>query len=451
MMQRRVLAELLLIATESLAVFMVAAALAGAARGDGPAYPFVLIAMLGGFGLVRLLLKFDTGRPALIAAAACASVLAVMIILNLGYAPERGPLSLYWLSRLLYHTNQVMRQQLWAVMGVVCVGAAWLRGAALAQREVSYTSALASYTLGLVLVVALLLFGQGAHAAPAFDAAALPYFMLGLLTLSVIHLSRAEHHHGDMLRGPWALTLAGTVAVMAAVSAAIGLLPIGLLNTALGAVANVVLTVISVVLFIIALPIAYLIYWLLKPLLGRYQQWQPPRRESTGETIQRIQESSQNGQPELLVVLFKVIFLAAVFALAGYIIWRAYRRLRRPLRLDSDELHETVQHEGSLGDDLGALMRGLLGRFRRSAPPPEPDLPPDLLAVRRLYLRALEKSAAEGSPRPPASTPAEFAPTLAGTLHTPAAERLSEHFAAARYGRLATHQPELSELEREIR
>src|SRR5581483_9020229 len=128
----------------------------------------------------------------------------------------------------------------------------------LAQREISYTSALASYTLGLVLVVLLLLFGQGAHAAPAIDAAALPYFMLGLLTLSVIHLSRAEHHHGDMLRGPWALTLMGTVIVMAAVSAAIGLLPIGLLNTVLGAVANVVLTVISVVLFIVALPIAYL-------------------------------------------------------------------------------------------------------------------------------------------------------------------------------------------------
>jgi hypothetical protein len=245
------------------------------------------------------------------------------------------------------------------------------------------------------------------------------------------------------------------VAVLAAISALIGLFPIGFLNRILSVVGNAVLLLVSLVVFIIAYPIAYALYWLLQPLFDRFSDWRPPPPQEIdrGEFTQRLREEAErNPTAEWLLLVLKLFFLAAVCALIGYVLWRAYRRLVNPLRSDDEETRVSLAAEGSLGEDLGALFRGLLGRFQRpDVRPREPDLPPDLLAVRRLYLRALEKAAAEGAARPPAATPSEFAPALAAALHTPAAARLSERFAAARYGRKPTSRPELAELERDIR
>lgn len=449
-MWRRRFADVSMLGTESLALFVLASALTAAAGGRGPSLVTVFVAMLGGFYLVRFLLHFDAGRPALIGAGMAVSALALLALFNLQYDPAHVPFSFAWLGDLAADPDAFLARRWPAAWGVIIIAFAWFRAVAVAQRDLTHQAALSSYTAGLLIVVVMLLLGQGSAAAARINAAALPYFMLGLLTLSLIHLSRAEHHQGDFLRGPWLATLAGTVGLLTLVSALIGLFPIDLLNALLAPVGVLVLRVLDVVILIIALPIAFIVVWLINLITGgKPLEWPRMNRIASEQAEQVQRQAEQGGPPEFFAVLGKALFLMSLMALVGIGLWWAFRRLRRPLGSD-DETRESLAAEGSLGEDLGALLGGLLGRFRRRpAPDREPALPGGVLAVRRLYVRALRRAEAAGVERPPAETPSEFAPALSQALHTPTAVTLSERFAAARYGLLAPSREELAELERE--
>ena len=451
-MWRRRLADIGMLATESVALFVLGTALGSGSDGRRLSFVTVLLAMLGGFYLVRFLVNFDTGRPALIGVGIAASLLALLVLLNLQYDPAAVPLSLAWLRGLIGDPEGFLAGKSGAVYGVIIVAFAWGRAVALAQREQTYQSALTSFSVGLLLVLALLVVGQGMAAADTINAAAVPYLVLGLLTLSLVQLSRAQYHQGDLLRGPWVATLVGTVGLLALVSAAIGLFPLGLLNTLLAPVGALALRALDLLILIIALPLAYLVQWIIGLIHGN-KPWELPTQDpaATDAVDDLRRRATEGGPPELLAILVKTLFLAALTALVAYILWRTFRRLRRPSAAD-DETRESLEREGGLGDDLGALLGGLLGRFRRAPRPDrEPDLPAGALAVRRLYLRALRRAEDAGVLRPESATPAEFAPSLAETLHAPAAVTLSERFAAARYGRVVPSRDEIAALEREVR
>jgi hypothetical protein len=453
-MWRYRLADLSLLTAESLVLFALGATLSaiGSGRGEGPSPLTVLAAMLGGFYFVRLLLRFDVALPVYVAVGAAVSLLAVMVLLNLQYDPSAGPLSLAWLHELASDPETFISRDPGKFWGWLIVAGAWLRGVVLAQRGLTYAGALTSYTVGLLVMMVLLLFGQGSEAAGAIDTAALPFFMLGLLTLSLVHLSRAEHHSRDVLGGPWLVTLAGTVGVLAVLSAVIGLFPIDFLNALLAPVGIVLLRILDVVIVIIAVPIALLVIFIVRLITGGRELQLPQLNQVASDTGERVQRQAQQGGPaEFFVVLAKVLFLLALAAAVALALWWVFRRLRRP-EAPADETREAIEGEGSLGDDLGALLGGLLGRFRRLGlhADREPALPPEVLAVRRVYVRALRRSAAAGVERPPAATPHEFAPALEATLHTPAAVTLSERFAAARYGLVAPPREELADLERAV-
>lgn len=451
-MWSRRLAELCMIATESVALFVLAAMLAAWGGDAGPSFLTVAAAMLGGFYLVRFLLHFDAERPSLIAAGIGVSLVALLVLLNVQYGSAAAPLSFGWLRRLLDDPEGALAGRGAVLLGIGVVAATWLRGTVKAQHKLTYQSALTSWSIGLLVVVLALLFGQGSRAAGAIDTAAVPYLVLGLLTLALAQLGRAQRHQGNLLRGPWAATLVGTVLLLAAVGALVGLVPLGVLNALLAPVGALMLWVFDALILVIALPIALLIQWLVGLLAGN-RPFQPPQNpagdQSAAEQLRR--KVTESGPPWLLVLLGKVLFLAVVTVLVAYIAWWAFHRLRRPAG-DADETRESLESEGGLGADLGALLGGLLGRFRRAPRPErEPALPEGVLAVRRLYVRALRRAEEAGVERPPAATPAEFAPALAEALQTPAAYPLSDRFAAARYGLVAPSREELRDLEREVR
>ncbi len=450
-MWRRRLAEWTLLTGEAVALFTVAAALAAVAGGAGPSFLTVWAAVLGGFFLVRLLLRFDVSAPPLVVAGAASTVLALLALGNLQYDPSAGPFSFAWLMELAAHPDGFLRGRWPAVWGVAVLCAGWFRGVWAAQHELTYGRALLSTSVGLVVVVMLVLFWQGSRAADAINAAALPYFMLGLLALALVHLAQAEYQTGAFLRGPWLLTLGGTVTLLALLSVAAGLFPLDVLNRLLAPVGLAALWLLDLVIFLIAYPVALLVVWLLRLVTGgRPLEWPQPRNIATTTAEQVQHQAEQSLLVAVLVFLLKAVLVLALAALVGFVLWLIFRRLRRPWRSEEPEESREALHEGGLGNDLVALLGALVGRFRRPQGVGEPDLPTAVLAVRRLYLRALQRAAERGAPRPPAATPHEFAPELARALDTPAAHALSEQFAAARYGLLPPPPSALAALEREI-
>jgi hypothetical protein len=448
-MWRRRLAELTLLTAEAVVLFMLAAALAAVAGGHGPAFVTVWAAVLGGFFLVRLLLRFDVATPPLVLAGAVTTALALLALGNLQYNPSGGPLALTWLFEFAAHPDAFLQDRWPAVWGVVALCAGWLRGVWAAQRDLTYERALRSISAGLSVVVVLVLFWQGSRAAGAINAAALPVFMLGLLSLALVHLAQAEYQTGDFLRGPWLLTLGGTVAALTVLSIAAGLFPLEMLNQLLAPLGLLALRVLDVLIFLIAYPIALLIVWLIGLVTGgRPLEWPQPRNLATTTAEQVQRQSEHTLLLAALLFLLKVLFVLALAALVGFVLWQIFRHLRRPGRgMGVEETREAL-HEGGLSADLAALVEALAGRFRRQARAVEPDLPPAVLAIRRLYLRALQRAEERGAVRPPAATPHEFAPELARALDTAAAVDLSECFAAARYGLLPPPPATLAELER---
>jgi hypothetical protein len=114
------------------------------------------------------------------------------------------------------------------------------------------------------------------------------------------------------------------------------------------------------------------------------------------------------------------------------------------------DLRESVWHEGSFFEDVGDLLGKLFARKgRRTAP--TPDLSPELLEVRRLYLEVLERAEDRGLERPPAKTPLEFAPPLSQHFHSTMPDRVSRAFTRARYGLKAMPSSEIERLRKEWR
>lgn len=446
---RRQPALITYLAADALIVFMLTAAVARAAGGPGPSAVIMLLAAFGGFLLVRGLQRFDAATPVLVGVASAGTLLAMLVLINLQYNFENGPLALGWLGELVTEPEELFRGKSAEVIGIVAILVAWFRGGLVAQRELTYTRALASYSVGLVITAVLLLFVQGSGARTAINGAALPYFMCGLLTLALVHLSRADATKGGLLSGPWLATLGGTIGTIAAVSLIIGLFPINFLNTVLAPVGWLALRVLDIVIFAIAVPIAFLVTLLLNLLLGDRQLNFPEVRQdfASDAAQQALERGEQGGPPEFLILLAKTIFLLLLAVAIGYALWRAYRRLVRPPVADaSGEEREALS--GSIGSDLGALLGSMLGRFRRGESTREPDLPADVRAVRRLYVRALDRAEQAATPRPASATPREFSTSLADALHNPAAVTLSERFAAARYGMVPPSKEELAALER---
>lgn len=451
MIGRGLLATLSFIVMESLAFYVVSLVLAGGAGGDGPAYLTVLLGLLGGFGLARLLQRFDLSAPVLAVAGAGGTVLLLTILLNLQYNPGGNPLSFSWFAGFAESPDGYLQTRWPETWGAFIVCAAWLRGVWLAQQEINYGLVLTSFSIGLVIFVVTLLFGQSTNAGDWINLAALPFFMTGLLSLALVQLWNAETTSGRAAHGPWIGVVIGTVAGLGLISALLGLFPLGLFYRLLAPVGLLTLRIIDLLIYAIALPISWLVTQILSRLVSEDTQWEINPRTATDAAQQAQEQGERSAFLGFLVVLFKFLFVLAVVALVAYILYRIFRHLRRRNARAGDEIREAVDSEGGLGSDLNALFRGLLNRWRRGdGGGREPDLPPGARRVRRLYLEMLDDAESKGAPRPPPATPHEFAPDLTRTYHAAAPQRLSDRFAAARYGRVEPTADEIALLEREM-
>lgn len=452
-MSRRLVLDLSFLLMESLALFVVSAVLTAASGGKSMVFPAFFAAEAGGFFLVRGLLQFDLPRRTLVIAGGLVSLLGVIVIAGLALDPSSWPPG--WSGTLRFLGNPGDTAQAagpTAVYGIAILIAAWGRGIMLSQERLERSQALRSFTLGLAALVLGLLAGQGSQAQGAVNAASIPLVAFSLLTLALIHLREARPDGAGALHGPWLLISAGTIAVLALAGAAIGVLPLGpagwLYDHAIEPVLAAVLIVIVWILIVVAYPFAWLIAWFLSNFVGQ-PKLQPlnPATVTQEDTSRVLQKGAHGGVSALLVVLFKLVFVVLLVVLISYLAYRLFYRLHRAPQ--EGEEREALDHEGSLRADLLSLFGSLLPRRGAHSAPPEPELPAELLRVRRLYIRALGHAQQQGHPRPAAATPDEFAPELAQTLAVNTADELTRAFVAARYGRIAPDAEQAQALERD--
>ncbi|MGH2583443.1 MAG: hypothetical protein ACRDJE_00850, partial [Dehalococcoidia bacterium] len=121
------MATLSFLVMESLIWYAAAQFLAGGAGGRGPAYVTVLLATLGGFGLARALQRFDLSSLPLVLIGGVATIVPLVVLLNLQYNAGGNPLSFDWLAGVVDSPDTYLQTRWPQTWGVVIVSAAWLR------------------------------------------------------------------------------------------------------------------------------------------------------------------------------------------------------------------------------------------------------------------------------------------------------------------------------------
>ncbi|MGH7622795.1 MAG: DUF4129 domain-containing protein [Gemmatimonadaceae bacterium] len=367
--------------------------------------------------------------------AAVISLAAVFVIAQCEYA--HAPWDFGWLGSLATHGGTVTDSERGIIAGGVVLALLWLRSVGAAGRVDNAASAFTSVLLGLAAVALAAVVSPPARGPDLFGALALAYVPLALVVLAMYQVTEPDRPLREAVAqsGRWLAAIIAVAFVVAVVASAIdprslgGLAPLGRpLLFVLGLIAKFLLAPIFAVL-------AGFIH--IFPSLPHHDiPKQPVVAPPPGIT-------KPHGTPEWQMIVGRVlagIVVALLIAAALALIWLALRRLR-PKKRDGHERRESIEDEQDLGNELGDLLDGLLGRFRR---PKRAAV--TAVAVRRLYHEMLADAAAAGVDRKPSATPLQFAPRLDAHYASDAPSAISAAFSGSRYGDVGFDAGSVAEL-----
>jgi hypothetical protein len=323
-------------------------------------------------------------------------------------------------------------------------------------RLANYTqpSVARTFSLGVLLSIVALLLRAFAQDDEAGRAAALTAQLVLLVGSGLLAqaLAREEEENDDSPRGwsgRWMATLAGAIAAVAllglAISALFGDQMGDVLAQAYAALSLVVLIVLSPFLLLIGVVVS----WLLSLLPNGVQFPTLPILAQPSPLEELTRGLLPEGTPPWLE--FSVVWLVGLLPLAllALLIALAKRRLRGGPR---DEERESLLSAGEVLGDLRALLAGLAGRGARKRAGLQAALEAlrgrdPASRARRAYIHMLLALEARERPRPPAATPAEFAPAASATLPAAATavDALTAAYERARYGAASEADAERAE------
>jgi len=432
------------VALETQAVYILAAFVAGLAARGAPPFLAFAAAAAGGLLVTRAVESFDLPPSVLTAIGGVLSAVGLLAIAALAFTPRGLPPAGF--GRGALQPDEPI--QLALLIGL------WLRAARVAQLNIARAHIVTSFSLGMGLLAIALLFDQGNRGYGAIEAASLPLVACGLIGLALIHQRDAREESGTAARGPWLPITIGAVLGLVIAALLLGVLPLGplgwLYDHTLAPALTLALYAFVAVMLIVAYPLALLLDRVLTAL-GQREAGLPPDPGQAAHVSRQLHPTHLNGFAAFGVLLLKVALVVAIVALCASIAYALFGRARR--REEEGEEREPIEIEGSLRDDLALLLQGLRPRRGQSTAPTTPDLPPGILAVRRIYLRLLDHAARRGAVRPAAATPNEFEPSLETAVDVSVARAATASFNAARYG-LIEPEPEalrrLEEMAREV-
>jgi hypothetical protein len=417
------------------------------------AFDVVVLAIFGalvslGFG--KAAARTRTGRAAIASVGLFGALLAV----RADYYPNGGALD--WVGDLVRALAASIGEPSAPVLALAVALFIWWRGLRVGIRMPAYVDVESAFRWGMGrLVVFALLIAVGVQPSrqPVIEAATTPYlvgfFFVSLLTLALGRLeSLRTRSRALALNSQWLGVLVVVSALVICLALLLGqLLSFNLLLIAAQPVFALLGQVVVAVLYLVVLPLAYVVEWfiflLLRVLQARSQDQppEPPQPSDLDDILRRL--FSQQIPPELQFVL-KLVVAAGLLAAALLFVARVAARWR-PTSQDADlteEERESLWEPGRLSRALLAWLRGLLGRGRHGAAPSvaaasQVAVAPgrrDLSHIRQLYRALLEQGEAAGAHRAAATTPLEHESSLERALEPSASiADLTDAYVRARY------------------
>jgi hypothetical protein len=434
-----------------------ARALAEAAReaATGGAPLLVVLALaFGAFGLMRLLAATDLPASARAAAGVSVSIVAVTAGVQIAIAtgaPWEGGLIGGITGNSANIVTDVSAAEFVAnpdidgvrgvsrTVTVVGLTLLWLRFLLAGRGAISFDRVLRSFGIGFAVAVVTSVLGRATDA----DVAGwllMPYFVLATLALATAHAARAPEDDLAVRRdAPWAVSVFGTVGLLAAISVVFGLLVLVDAQRAFHPIGDAVATVLTWVLIIVLTPIAWVIEQLLALALGGPDPDAPV--QVGGAAAQEEASREPAGRTNFPSWLGGIVRWALI-AILGYLLYRLGMLVFRRRRGEPEEAYPEVRRVSSSGG-LGALFRNLVPRPRGARGESW-----DWLArsrAYRLFGRMLSDAHARGLDRAAGQTPIEFGADAGRRLEAPPFPEIARTFDRARYGR---HEPSADSLAR---
>jgi hypothetical protein len=411
---------------------------------------------------VRRLRTRGQGQAALITV----GVLGALIAVRIDHYPDGGVLG--WLPPLAEALAVLFGHPTIAALAVLLALLLWRRGAQLGSDTPAFPDVEGAFrwSIGALVGFAVLLaLAVRPGQQPAIEARATPFvvgaFFVSLLTLALARLDSLRTHSRTLaLNTQWLGVLIAVAGLLVLGSLAVAqVLSFDLLLVATRPLFDLLGRVLLLLLYVIVIPLAFviewLVYWLLQ-FISPGSNTQPPQAPEPADIQGFLQRLGQAVPPDVLAAL-KVVGAALLLALALLLVARTVARWRPRLgeAQVTHEERESVYQRGSLRQALLAWLRRL---FRKQAPSiaeatprtmsTETATPASVSTVRELYRNLLALGAVKGALRAPASTPYEHEPALHAALHAaPEIAELTDAYVEVRYAEIEPSEAELQELQ----
>ncbi|MCX7680904.1 MAG: DUF4129 domain-containing protein [Anaerolineae bacterium] len=371
-------------------------------------------------------------------------LIAIVLTLYLGLGGDRPALwELRWLALLVRDPAPAI------LTGLITVWL-WWSGIHIGRGRVYYDRLTADFTWGTVMLATGVGIAYATGLMPPWQVLVvlLLYFALGLAAMAIANLQSARHFEGNRTGQSLGVNRywLGTVAVVIGIVLAAGLLLAQLLTPeAIAWVMAVLATVLgwlawalALVFMVAAYPMFVLLGWLARLFrpLGGQEEWEfgnPP--EDLAEQLKEIEPGHLNVSPQVyagLHILAGVLVLGAIVLIFAL----AFRRFKTLFEEEVEETREFIISAQLLKEQLAQLLQRKR-KTKSTAPPLFIPIGGDdpRAQIRRAYQTLLAWGTAQGMPRLPGQTPAEYLATLSTALpdYREALSLLTVAYQEARY------------------
>jgi hypothetical protein len=361
---------------------------------------------------------------------------AVLVAVRADQYP--GSSGLQWLGLLVGALVAVIGQVSGPALAFAAGLFGWWRGVRLGRQSPTYMDVESAFRWGIGLLVSFGLIMSATtrpNVIPAIEARTtffvVAFFFVGLITLALGRLESLRTRTRALgVNGQWLGVLFGVAGLVVLLALLVGqLVSFDVLLVATRPIFDVVGWVLMALVYIIVIPLAWIIELVVYALLSllRLNGDQPPPQPLQPAQVDNIlQRIMSLGLAPELVLALKTIGAALLLGVGLLVVARALRWWR-PSSAEADatdEERDSMWASGRLRRALVAWLRALFQRRRPglASAPTEAEVDPHELAmvgpasIRAVYRQLMIVAETHGVHRAPATTPLEHLPSLQSSL-----------------------------------